>query len=137
MTFEEMLWELYNVTSKTTIFGLLSFGDATHGIGFRRACCGSDLKDIVIDRIVFMLCADAWNKKLNKLVATTEEFVATNKEDIEIRLRADSSTYPMATINLGSFIISDYEVEKYEDVYFLSGPVSVPSRIRLNIERRR
>lgn len=137
MTFEETLFELCYVTKKTTIFGLISYGDGTHGIGFRRACAGSELKDIVIDGIAFMLCADAWNSKLRCDISTTEELVITNKEDVEIRLRAVSLTYPSAVIQLGSYKIVNMKVEKYEDIHYLSGPVSIPSRIRLDIERIR
>lgn len=137
MTFEETLFELFRVTEKTTIFGLISLGDGTHGIGFRRACAGSDLRDILIDGIVFMLCADVWNSKLTCNISTTEELVTTNKEDVEIRLRAVSLTYPSAVIQLGSYKIVNMKVEKYEDIYYLSGPVSIPSRIRLDIERIR
>lgn len=137
MTFQETLFELCNETKKTTIFGLISLGDGSHGIGFRRACVGSDLKDILIDGIVFMLCADAWNSKLTCNISTTEELVTTNKEDVEIRLRAVSLTYPSAVIQLGNYKIVNMKVEKYEDIYYLSGPVSVPSRVRLDIERIR
>lgn len=137
MTFENTLFELCCVTEKTTIFGLISLGDGTHGIGFRRECVGSDLKDPVIDGIAFMLCADAWNSKLRCDISTTEELVTTNKEDVEIRLRAVSLTYPSAVIHLGSYKIVSMKVEKYEDIYYIGGPVSIPSRIRLDIERIR
>lgn len=135
MTYQETLCTLYDETAATTIFALLSYGDAKIGMGFRRECVGSDLKDPVIDGIHFMLCADAWNTILECVINRTDDLMCTPDDEIEIRLRAVSLCFPSAIINLGSFRVISMAVEENTSVMTLRGPIQVPLRIRLEIER--
>lgn len=137
MNIQDTLYALYEETEKTTIFALISYEDAKTGIGFRRECCGSDLKDPIIDGTSFMLCADAWNKVLCCPIGTMFDLACTPTEDIEIRLQAISMTFPFATVQLGRYDITGIMIEAEEEMHCGSffGRHSVPTRCRLAIER--
>lgn len=135
MTYQETLYALLRETKNTTIFALNSFGDAEIGMGFRRACVYSDLKDPIIDGVVFMLAADAWNTIYDCPITSTFDMECTPTEDIEIRLRAVSG-FPYTEINLGKYRVTNFEPsEEGLEVYFLNGVHVFPSFIRLDIER--
>lgn len=145
MTYQETLYALYKETEKTTIFAMNSFGDAEIGIGFRRACCYSDLKDPVVDGVYFMLCADAWNNKKERKISTTYEFALTDKEDISIRLRA-ISCFPSCEVNLGLYRITNFVLSEegfggimmrnpYGEKSKIGYSMKYPNYIRLDIER--
>ena len=135
MNFRETLHELYDETKETTIFAMNSYGNGSIGIGFRRQCCGSDLKDPIIDDIPFMLYADAWNEALDEPIEKTYDLWFAPNENVQIRLRADSGTYPSTTINLGSYKVVRKMLEAVEDSYTMSGVRKIPARIRLDIVR--
>ena len=130
MNFRNTLFALYEETKATTIFAMVAYSEGGKpSIGFRRECNCSELKDPCIDVVSFMLCADAWNKKGNKAVHTLSNFMSTPVEDVEIRLRAVSSTYPAATITLGDYeIISRTDVKKNITFGYTEG-------VRLEIRR--
>lgn len=139
MNFRDTLLALHEETKTTAIFAMRSYGDGKHGIGFRRECCGSDLKDPCIDDVPFMLCADAWKAKnlrkgfddVSRKILTMEDFIDIPKEDIEIRLRAVSGSYPMATIALGDYEIISRKVVQTTTVL----GKKFPERIQLDIKR--
>ena len=135
MTYQETLFALLKETEKTTLFAMPSYGDGTIGIGFRRACCGSNLKDPVVDRVYFMLYADAENNILGKEIKTTRELWYTPNNDIIIRLRADSYGFPTATVELGRYRVCRMQMEAKELAHYTTGSEYIPSRIRLDIER--
>lgn len=135
MTYQETLYALLKETEKTTIFAMPSYGDGTIGIGFRRACCGSDSKDPVVDNVYFMLWADAVNNNIGKEIETTRELWYTANTDIIIWLRADSFGFPSATVNLGKYRVCRMQMEAKELAYYTTGSEYIPSRIRLDIER--
>ena len=135
MTFKETLYALYEETKKTTIFAMNSYGDAKVGIGFRRACCYSDLKDPVVDGVYFMLCADAWDDTLNCPISNTFDMLCRPDEEITIKLRAVCYC-PYTVIELGDYKITHSEIsEESEDVHYLCGVRKFPQYIQLDIER--
>ena len=135
MTYQETLYALLKETKKTTIFAMNSYDDAIIGIGFRRECCGSDLKDPYVDGIVFMLHATAWDNEALIRIETTKDLLETPNDNIDIILKADSSTYPSATVYLGRYRVLRMTVEASEDAFYTTGRETIPSRIRLDIER--
>lgn len=141
MTYKETLYALLKETEKTTIFALNSFGDAEIGIGFRRACTCSDLKDPHIDGNVFMLCADAWDKSKQCPILTTLDLMRTQKEDIRIMLRAVSG-FPYTETKLGCYHVTNIEPSggtfqalMMGDYAPLGYRTEYPQFIRLDIER--
>lgn len=128
MTFAETLTKLYEETEHTQIYALISFGDAKFDIGFRRSCINSPYSDTVIDNTVFMLCADAYNKKNRTRINCTTNLSRISLDDIEINLRAQSGTFPLCTVDLGRFKVNTREVIEYYNKYY-------PSRIHLDISR--
>ena len=135
MTYQETICALFDQTKNTTIFAMPSYGDGTMGVGFRRECCGSKLKDPVIDGVAFMLCADAVNNKTGKEIETTRELWYTPNNEIIIWLRAVSMSYPSATVNLYRYRVTRMQVEAEDLVHYATGSEKIPSRIRLDIER--
>ena len=142
MNFRDTIYALQDETKRTTIFALLSYGDAKTVMGFRRAWYGTDLRDPIIDGNVFMLCADAWDKNKFDSIEQTDDLAATPLDDIEIRLRADTFD---ATIYLGSYRVLSMTVESEEEVNglgvrdgrWICTSHTMPSVIRLEIERVR
>ena len=128
MTFAETLIKLYEETEHTQIYGLISFGDAKFDIGFRRSCVNSSYKDIIIDGTVFMLCADAYDKKSESRINCITNLSKISLFDVEIHLRAQSCTFPICTIDLGRFKVNTREVLEYYNDYH-------PSRVHLDISR--
>lgn len=135
MTYQETLHALLEETKETTIFAMPSYGDGTIGIGFRRVCCGSDLKDPVVDGVYFMLCADAVNNSIGKEIETTRELWYTPNNDIIIWLRANSFGFPTAIVELGRYRVCRMQMEAKELAHYTTGSEYIPSRIRLDIER--
>lgn len=136
MTYKETLYALYKETKETTIFAMPSYEDAKIGIGFRRACCGSNLRDPVIDGISFMICADAFKTPdrftpMRRPIKTTEELFYTPNNEVRITLRA-VSFFPYTTIDLGDYRVLEMRIEEMENVEYRK---AMPSRIRLDIER--
>ena len=131
MTYKETLHALYEETEKTTIFAMPSYGDGTIGIGFRRACCGSELNDPIYDDTSFMLCADAFIEPTHILIRTTKELFETPNIYVRIRLRA-VSVFPHSVIDLGDYRVLEMRIEEMENVEYRK---AMPSRIRLDIER--
>lgn len=135
MTFKQTLYALLKETEKTTIFAMNSYGDAKIGIGFRRACVYSELNDPVIDGVNFMLCADAWDNRLNCRIPSTFDMLCGEEDEITIRLRAVCYC-PYTEIDLGDYKITHLEVsEESDDIYYLCGVRKFPKYIRLDIER--
>lgn len=128
MTFTETLTKLYEETEHTQIYALISFGDAKFDIGFRRRCVDSLYNDPIIDDTVFMLCADAYNKRNGIRINCTANLSRISLDDVEIHLRAQSGIFPFCTIDLGRFKVNAREVIEYYNKYY-------PSRIHLDISR--
>ena len=128
MTFTETLTKLYEETEHTQIYALISFGDAKFDIGFRRSCVNSPYRDPIIDDTVFMLCADAYNKKNRTRINCIANLSRISLDNIEINIRAQSSTFPFCTVDLGRFKVNTREVIEHYNEYY-------PSRIHLDISR--
>lgn len=128
MTFTETLTKLYEETEHTQIYALISFGDAKFDIGFRRSCVGSPYRDPIIDDTVFMLYADAYNKKNRTRINCTANLSRILLDDVEINLRAQSGTFPLCKVDLGRFKVNTRKVIEYYNDYH-------PSRIYLDISR--
>lgn len=126
MTFTETLTKLYEETEHIQIYGLISYEDGRHGIGFRRQCVNSEYKDPIIDDTAFMLCADAYDIYYNAKINSITELQFTNLDDVKISLRAQTS-FPLCTIDLGVFKVNNRKVVEYVE--------KTPSRIWLDISR--
>ena len=121
MTFTETLTKLYEETEHTQIYALISFGDAKFDIGFRRSCVNSPYRDPIIDDTVFMLCADAYNKKNRTRINCIANLSRISLDNIEINIRAQSSTFPFCTVDLGRFKVNTsqiYTIIKHIICYF-------------------
>lgn len=114
MTFTETLTKLYKETEHTQIYALPGYdSNGKPRIGFRRSCADSPYReDPIIDDTVFMLYADAFDFNYNVRINNISDLWFTNISDIVIDLYAQSYTFPITTINLGTFKVkamdSDY-----------------------------
>lgn len=130
MTFVETIAKLRELTKQTQIYALISHEDGKFGIGFRRQCVGSRYFDPIIDKNVFMLCADAYNNYSNTKIDTTDELWGTPIDTITVYLRAQvMAAGAICQIDLGK-----YEVNSMELCELYLG-TEIPNRIHLEISR--
>ncbi len=128
MTFTETLTKLYEETEHTQIYALPGYdSNCKPGIGFRRSCAGSSYRDPIIDDTVFMLYADAFDSTYNVRINNISDLWFTNIDDIVINLYAQSCTFPITTINLGTFKV------KAMDSDYNGG--NAPTKVHLEISR--
>lgn len=118
MTFTNTLTNLYKDTEHTQIHGISAFDE--HGcpcIGFRREHSGTPFTDPVIGGVSFMLCADAYYKDNYMPINDFNELIHVPVENVVINLRAQSGTFPICTINLGSFKVNSMRVHESKSIY--------------------
>ena len=128
MTFTETLTKLYEETEHTQIYALPGYGvNGVTTLGFSRSCADSSYRDPIIDDTVFMLYADAFDSIYNVRICNISDLWFTNIDDIVINLYAQSLTFPITTVNLGTFkakaMDSDYNGN------------NVPTKVHLEISR--
>lgn len=136
MTYRETLYELLNATREMDIFAMISYGDATVGMGIRASYWGELHNDPIIDDNVFMIAGDAYDNRTWEQFPTTKELNDVPIQNICIRLRAINCGPADVTVDLGDYIVDSMKVEAFTDVLFISGYQKFPERIRLHIKRK-
>ena len=133
MNFSEVLYKLYDMTEKTVMFAMPSYGEDV-SIGLRRECIYSILKDPVIGGQTFMLSGDVYKierseKSFERIkINRISDLWVLDSSKIEIQLRA-STNWPYTEVHLGHYQLKSKAIKKYNEF-------NIPEVLRLEIERK-
>ena len=114
MNFNDTLAELYQKTKNITVYAAQAYnwsnGQNCPAIGIRSYFAGYTNNDPVVDGVSFMVCGDVFyatdGTTFQKAVDLQILNTAKKDSDIFVALRAVSGTFPVATIDLGTYRIS-------------------------------
>ena len=138
--FADTLITLYQDTDKIPVYIMRATSwDQRHGnypdIGIRHQIADHPERDPVIDGTPFMIAGTVYNvySPSTDEVQDFDQFmflIDQPQSTIRIKLRAISGTFPIATIDLGTYTIEDYEIFDVDKQF------NVVHGIRANLKRR-
>ena len=135
MTFNETIYALREATKEMDIFAMISYGDASIGMGIRASYYDELHNDPIIDGNVFMIAGDAFDTRTWNKIPTTNALNDTPIACICIRPFA-IYCWPSVKVDLGDYDVESIKVEAFTEVGYLSGYRKMPERIRLHIKRK-